>query len=73
MTFEDLADDGDAVTYLLESMIGHGTWAVESYRLDLADLRPSDANYAHLVRLRRRVEALIGPRPGPVGHAARQA
>jgi hypothetical protein len=46
---------------------------VESYRLDLADLRPSDANYAHLVRLRRRVEDLIGPRPAPVGHTARQA
>jgi hypothetical protein len=54
-------------------MIGHGAWAVESYRLDLADLRPLDPNYRHLVRLRRRVEDLVGPRPASVGLAARQA
>lgn len=64
VTFDDIADDGDAVWFLLESLIGHGTWAVESYRLDLADLTPADPNYEHLVRLRRRVEALVGPRSG---------
>ena len=64
VTFEDIATDDDAVWFLLESMIGHGTSAVESYRLDLADLRPGDPSYEHFLRLRRRVEALVGPRPG---------
>ncbi len=42
VTFEDIAADGAAVWFLLESMLGRGTSAVESERLDLADLRPGD-------------------------------
>ena len=72
VTFEDLADDDHARWFLLDSILGRGVTSIEDYRLDLESLSPGDPAYPTFLRLRTRVEALIGPRPGSVGQRAAQ-
>lgn len=63
VTFADLDDDRNALWLLLDAILGAGVAAIESHRLDLADIRPCSAYYPDVLRLRRRVEGLIGPHP----------
>ncbi len=77
VTFNDLADDRNARWLLLDSILGRGVTAIESYRMDLEALSPVDPAYPMMLRLRTRVEALIGPRPGrrrrPAGKSTQPA
>lgn len=63
VTFADLDDDRNALWLLLDAILGAGVAAIESHRLDLADIGPCSADYPDVLRLRRRVEALIGAHP----------
>ncbi len=63
VTFAELDDDTTARWLLLDAILGAGVAAIESHRLDLDDVCPRSSDYPDVLRLRARVEALVGAHP----------